>query len=148
MDIQFELKDGLFNQRAAGMIFNEDGDVLVQRKCGEGDNQWALPGGKLKFGEHSAAALTRELNEEFGFLVSEIRINSVCEHIISLNGTRIQQTVFLYDVVDIMPKITVLDKSIEAKWLHVEQIKLVKPSWVAKVIASKQVHFTFGFEGG
>ena len=59
------------------IIVNE-GKVLIVREAGtynEGTNigKWGVPGGRLKPGEHFAAALKREVSEEVGLEVELLR---------------------------------------------------------------------------
>lgn len=55
---------------AGGCIFNERGEVLLQRR---GDsNKWGFPGGAIELGETPEMAAVRELKEETGLDV-EIR---------------------------------------------------------------------------
>lgn len=59
--LTFDTDQGRFNVRAAGVCI-EDGHLLAQRF--EWSETWVLPGGRIEFGEDSAAALTREMREE------------------------------------------------------------------------------------
>lgn len=54
-------KSNKFIYRTAGIVIN-DQKVLLHRL--ENDNFWALPGGKVEFGETSYEALKREIQEE------------------------------------------------------------------------------------
>jgi phosphoglycolate phosphatase-like HAD superfamily hydrolase/ADP-ribose pyrophosphatase YjhB (NUDIX family) len=64
-----------------GLIFNEQGEVLMVRTR-KWSNRWGIPGGKIRYGEPSEAALRRELLEETGLEVREIRFVMVqdCIH--------------------------------------------------------------------
>lgn len=60
---------------SAGIIRREDGRVLICRR-GEGRanaHLWEFPGGKREAGEDAAACLARELREELGLAVGDIR---------------------------------------------------------------------------
>ena len=50
---------------AGGCIFNEQGEVLLQRRvdC----NMWGFPGGALELGETPEMAAVREVKEETGY---------------------------------------------------------------------------------
>lgn len=49
---------------AGGCIFNENGEVLLQRR---GDsNKWGFPGGAIELGETPEMAVIREMKEETG----------------------------------------------------------------------------------
>lgn len=49
---------------AGGCIFNEKGEVLLQRRCDT--NKWGFPGGAIELGETPEMAAIREAKEETG----------------------------------------------------------------------------------
>ena len=55
-----------------GLIFNRQGEVLMIRTH-KWSNKWGIPGGKIKWGETSEAALKREIKEETNLKVTDIR---------------------------------------------------------------------------
>ncbi len=57
---------------AAGVLLDIRGQVLISRRL-PGTHQagaWEFPGGKIKVGETPLAALTRELTEELGIIIT------------------------------------------------------------------------------
>jgi phosphoglycolate phosphatase-like HAD superfamily hydrolase/ADP-ribose pyrophosphatase YjhB (NUDIX family) len=54
------------------LIFNDTGKVLMIRTH-KWSNLWGIPGGKIKWGEPSVDALRREIKEETGLEVSDIK---------------------------------------------------------------------------
>jgi ADP-ribose pyrophosphatase YjhB (NUDIX family) len=54
------------------LIFNGAGEVLMIR-TNKWSNLWGIPGGKIKWGEASEAALRREINEETGLNVTNLQ---------------------------------------------------------------------------
>ena len=54
------------------LIFNGAGEVLMIR-TNKWSNLWGIPGGKIKWGEPSEAALRREIKEETGLNVTDIQ---------------------------------------------------------------------------
>jgi phosphoglycolate phosphatase len=54
------------------LIFNDAGRVLMVRTHKWSD-LWGIPGGKIKWGEESVAALVRETKEETNLEVTDIR---------------------------------------------------------------------------
>jgi phosphoglycolate phosphatase len=55
------------------LILNDAGEALLVRTRKWSD-RWGIPGGKIKFGETAEAALRRELEEETGLAVTDIRL--------------------------------------------------------------------------
>ena len=67
--------DLLFMSAASGVVFNDAGEILLQRRSDDG--RWALPGGAIDPGEEPADAVIREVFEETGVTVIPKRIISV-----------------------------------------------------------------------
>lgn len=55
-----------------GLIFNVRGEALMIRTH-KWSNKWGIPGGKIKWGETSEAALRREILEETGLKIRDIK---------------------------------------------------------------------------
>lgn len=81
---------------AGGCIFNDKGEVLLQRR---GDcNMWGFPGGALELGETPEMAAVREIKEETGldvevgqFIGFYTDLDVVCP-----NGDRFQSIMFSF----------------------------------------------------
>ncbi|MCD2193085.1 NUDIX domain-containing protein [Actinomycetospora endophytica] len=46
----------------------------------DGEEHWFLPGGRVKLGEPAVVALRREMHEELGITVEDVRIRIVAEN--------------------------------------------------------------------
>ncbi len=83
---------------AGGCIFNEKGEVLLQRR---GDtNKWGFPGGAIEIGETPQMAAIREAKEETGLDVEVgklIGIYTDCDMEYS-NGDKAQSILIAYEL--------------------------------------------------
>ncbi|MDD5639425.1 MAG: NUDIX hydrolase [Candidatus Pacebacteria bacterium] len=74
--MQFEPKESV-QQRpkvGVGVIVIKDGKVLLgKRKGAHGEGSWAFPGGHLEFGESLEDCANREVAEETGIKIENIR---------------------------------------------------------------------------
>jgi 8-oxo-dGTP pyrophosphatase MutT (NUDIX family) len=58
------------------LIFNDQGDVLMIQTH-KWSHKWGIPGGKIKLNEPSEAALRREVLEETGLKLSDVRFELI-----------------------------------------------------------------------
>ena len=83
---------------AGGCIFNDEGEVLLQRR---GDtNTWEFPGGAIELGETPEMAAIREAKEETGLDVEVGRIIGTytdCDFVYR-NGDQAQSIVIAYEL--------------------------------------------------
>jgi len=83
---------------AGGCIFNENGEVLLQRR---GDsNKWGFPGGAIELGETPQQAAIREVKEETGLDVEVgelIGVYTECDMAYP-NGDRAQSIAIVFEM--------------------------------------------------
>lgn len=63
-----------FTASAAGLVKNESGQVLLLNHVLRPRSGWGMPGGFLNKGEQPEAALRREIREETGLELTDIRL--------------------------------------------------------------------------
>jgi ADP-ribose pyrophosphatase YjhB (NUDIX family) len=90
-DISWSSPGGTFNLRVAAVITRSD-QVLLCTVDGLG--YWFLPGGRVRFGEPSDAALARELAEELGHDLPGAKLVLVVENIFDKRS--VQHEIGLY----------------------------------------------------
>lgn len=68
------------------MVFNETGQVFLAQRGPQAKNErgcWEFPGGSVEYGERLAAAIKRELDEEYEMEIEVIELLGVADHILS-----------------------------------------------------------------
>ena len=90
-DISWSGPNGTFNLRAAAVIRHGD-EVLLCTV--DGLDYWFLPGGRVRLGEASKAALVRELAEELGHQMTIGKLAFVVENIV--DGNALEHEIGLY----------------------------------------------------
>lgn len=137
-DIAWADADGSFKYRAAAVI--HDGDRLLVSTVEHIDG-WFLPGGKVHFGEASAAALVRELREE---LQLEVSVSGapllITEGIHAEGGTLYQEVCFYYVVSwpDAIPPESVTDQGAHRfRWIRradLASVRLLPPEIAPTIV--------------
>ncbi len=116
-----------------GLIFNAKNEVLMIRTH-KWSGLWGIPGGKIKRGETSLAALRRELQEETGLKITDIEFVLVQDCISSPEFYRDAHFVLLNYTcrcVAQRPRVVLNEEAREFQWLPLaaaQKIKLNKPT--------------------
>ena len=94
-DININIAGKTFNARASILIFNSlDNKFLVQKRIG--DSFWALPGGKVQIMEKTKDTIKREIKEEIGLDLIDVKMLSVSENFFTFKNEDIHQYIFTY----------------------------------------------------
>ncbi len=78
------LSQNKFTASVAAFVFNEDDEILLLDHVLRPQPGWAIPGGFMNAGEQPAAAVQRELYEETGLELKELkmfRVRTVGRHL-------------------------------------------------------------------
>jgi phosphoglycolate phosphatase len=124
------------------LIFNGEGEVLMIRTH-KWSNLWGIPGGKIKWGEPSEAALRREIMEETGLKISGIKFALVQDCIHSKEFYRDAHFVLLNYTCRCAgkPRVKLNDEGREFRWVKIaeaKKLKLNKPTKILLEAVSKQ----------
>lgn len=85
------------------MVYDDNGNVLVQDKKHPTWNGWNFPGGHVEAGEAVSASVVREVYEETGLIIKNPRLCGIKEFHKSSDGKR--YIVFLYKTNEFSGKI-------------------------------------------
>jgi phosphoglycolate phosphatase len=109
------------------LIYNEANEVLMVRTH-KWSNLWGIPGGKTKWGETSETALRREIMEETGLDITDIKFVLVQDCIHSPEFYRDAHFVLLNYAARCVgkPNVVLNDEAREFKWMTVEQALTMK----------------------
>jgi phosphoglycolate phosphatase len=117
------------------LIFNRAGEVLMIRTH-KWSGKWGIPGGKIKRGEKSEAALRREILEETGLKVNDIRFVLVQDCISSKEFYRDAHFVLLNYTCRAVGKLNVKlnHEAQEFRWLKIADTKKLKLNKPTKIL--------------
>ena len=110
------------------LIFNSKNEVLMIRTH-KWSNLWGIPGGKIKWGETSEAALRREILEETGMKISGIKFVLVQDCIRSKKFYRDAHFVLLNYTCRCAgknPRVKLNDEGREFRWIKIAEAKKLK----------------------
>ena len=119
-----------------GLIFNGKNEVLMIRTH-KWSNLWGIPGGKIKWGETSEAALRREILEETGLKISDIKFVLVQDCIHSKEFYRDAHFVLLNYTCRCAGKnlrVKLNDEGREFRWVKLADAKKLKLNKPTKIL--------------
>jgi phosphoglycolate phosphatase-like HAD superfamily hydrolase/ADP-ribose pyrophosphatase YjhB (NUDIX family) len=120
------------------LIFNAKNEALMIRTHKWSD-LWGIPGGKIKFGEASETALRREILEETGLKISNIRFTLVQDCIHSKEFYRDAHFVLLNYTCRCAgknPRVTLNDEGREYRWVKLAETKKMKLNKPTKILVA------------
>ena len=118
------------------LIFNSRGEALMIRTH-KWSNKWGIPGGKIKWGETSEAALRREIVEETGLKITAIEFVIVQDCIHSREFYKDAHFVLLNYTARAVaknPRVVLNEEGREFKWLNLVDAKKLKLNRPTKIL--------------
>ena len=148
--VSFDLGSHKFQLRAAAVIVH-DGSVLLHRL--EGDEFWALPGGRVELGEDSSNTVVREMYEELNETVVCSRLLYVAESFFAPHGKATHE-IGLYFEAALAPDSYVLGKGqsyagiegnskLEFRWFRQSELHSLdlRPTFLRKSLSEPVLSF-------
>lgn len=107
------------------VILNDQGQVFLARRGEKAKNErglWECPGGSVEFGETLAAALRREMREEYGVEIEVGELLDVVDHILTAEGQHWVSPSFLCRIVAGTPQIREPEKCSQIGWFSLDAL--------------------------
>jgi mutator protein MutT len=107
------------------LIVNENGEVFLSLRGPEAKNErglWEFPGGAVEFGETLAAALQREMREEYGIEIAVGELLDVVDHILPEEHQHWVSPTFICTIISGTPVICEPDKCAAIGWFAPEAV--------------------------
>ena len=107
----------------SAVIFNPDGEILLC-KSHKWDNKYVIPGGHIELGEKMEEALKREILEETGLNIYDIKLVSLKESIYSDKFHEKKHFIFIdYICKTDSTNVFLNDEAEEYEWVDIGQIE-------------------------
>lgn len=106
-----------------GVFVFKDGKFLMGRRKGSHDaGTWSIPGGHLEFGETPERTAVREVKEETGMEVGNVRFGAVTNDIFVNDNKHYVSIWVVTDWLSGEPTITEPDKYIDQRWVDFDTL--------------------------
>ncbi|GIJ99709.1 hypothetical protein Aspvir_003711 [Aspergillus viridinutans] len=127
----------------AVVVLNKDGKIILgKRKGSHGAGTWAFPGGHLEFGESFEACAVREVLEETGLSIHDVRFLTATNDVMEAEGKH-YITVYVGAIVkedNAQPQILEPEKCDEWRWISWEDVR----SWFEKQVQTEGMETSDG----
>lgn len=80
------MSDNIVKVGLAVFVFKDGQFVMLQRQGAHGAGSWSIPGGHIEFGESFAETAAREVLEETGMTIKNVRFAAVTNDIFQEEG--------------------------------------------------------------
>ena len=123
-------------------VFKNSKFIMGCRKVARGEGTWSVPGGHLEFGETIEAGAKREVEEETGLKITNVKIAGITNDIFKLEGEHYLTIWVTSDWKRGEPKIMEPDKFVDLKWhnfatlpenLFLPWKELLKSNFISKI---------------
>lgn len=115
-----------------GVFILRDGKFLMgQRHGSHGAGTWSVPGGHLEFGETPEQTAIREVAEETGVRIKNVRFGAMTNDVFESDGKHYVTLWMVSDWDSGEPTILEPDKFIDQKWVDLNTLPkpLFSPCW-------------------
>lgn len=122
------------------LLVDEQGRLFLSQRGPLAKNErglWEFPGGGVEFGETLAAALKREMYEEYGIEIAVGELLDVVDHILPEEGQHWVSPTFLCRLLSGQPHILEPGKCSAIGWFSLDEI----PAQLSRITRSNLEHY-------
>lgn len=106
-----------------GVCIVKDHKILLGKRLNShGHGQWAFPGGHLEFGETLAECAQREVAEETGLIITNIRRGPITEDFFPAENKHYITIILIADYVSGTPELLEPNKCAEWRWCSLDDL--------------------------
>jgi 8-oxo-dGTP diphosphatase len=106
-----------------GVFVIRDGKFLMGHRIGShGEGTWSIPGGHMEYGETFEQTAKREVMEETGIAVQNVRFGAVTNDLFETDKKHYVTIWVLSDWLENEPSITEPDKFIDQEWIDINNL--------------------------
>lgn len=106
-----------------GVFVKRNGKFLMgRRRNAHGEGSWSLPGGHLEVGESFADAARREVYEETGVAIANVRFAAVTNDRFEADGKHYVTVWMLSDLASGTPSVREPDKFVDLGWYDFDSL--------------------------
>ncbi|TAL14905.1 NUDIX domain-containing protein [Patescibacteria group bacterium] len=106
-----------------GVFVIRDGKFLMGRRKGShGADTWSIPGGHMEFGESFEQTAKREVMEETGMAIKNVRFAAVTNDVFESDNKQYVTVWVMSDWNKNEPAVTEPDKFIDQKWIDIDNL--------------------------
>lgn len=116
-------QEGLIPRVGVGVFIFKDGKFLVGQRAGaHGTGSWSVPGGWLEYGESFQEAARREVAEETGVMIDNVRFGALTNNIFPDENIHSLTVWMTSDWAGGEPTILEPDKFIDQRWVDFDHL--------------------------
>jgi 8-oxo-dGTP diphosphatase len=107
------------------VIVDEAGRLFLAQRGPKAKNErglWEFPGGAVEFGETLAAALRRDIREEYGIMIEVGALLTVTDHLLSDEGQHWVSPSFVCRILEGEPRIVEPEKCSAIGWFALDEM--------------------------
>lgn len=96
--------------------------LMGYRKGSHGSGSWSIPGGHMEYGESFEQTAKREVMEETGISITNVRFCAVTNDVFEDEGRHYVSVWMLSDSLEGEPLITEPDKFVDQEWIDIDRL--------------------------